>query len=245
MAVKIAILQSSYIPWKGYFDIINKADILVLYDDMQYTKRDWRNRNRIQTDYGLQWLSIPVIVKGKYLQKIRETKIADPNWSKKHWSKIKQSYSKSDYFKDYRDIFENIYMNSDDIYLSKINYKFINAIMNILDIQTEIRWSSEFVLNGNQTEKLIRICKDCNADTYISGPSAKDYFDEGLAKKSNIHVEWMDYNNYQEYHQLHEPFSHQVTILDLIFNEGPNAKKIMKNFKECHAKKIWISKTFK
>ena len=232
MAVKIAILQSSYIPWKGYFDIINKADIFVLYDDMQYTKRDWRNRNRIQADQGLQWLSIPVIVKGRYLQKIRETKIADPDWGKKHWSIIKQSYSKSNYFKTYSKVFESIYMDSGEKFLSIINYKLIVAINDILDIKTKIRWSSEFILNGNQTEKLIRICKDCNADTYISGPSAKDYFDKGLAEKSNIHVEWMDYSNYQEYHQLHEPFSHQVTILDLIFNEGPNAKKYMKSFKE-------------
>ena len=156
------------------------------------------NRNRIQTDNGLQWLSIPVIVKGRFLQKIRETKIADSNWSKKHWSRIKQSYSKSDYFRDYKDIFENIYMNCQDTYLSEINHKFIKSIMNILDIKTDIRWSSEFVLSGNKTEKLIGICKDCNADTYISGLSAKNYFDEDLAKKLNINVEWMDYNNYRD-----------------------------------------------
>ncbi len=234
MAIKIAILQSNYIPWKGYFDIINKADILVLYDDMQYTKRDWRNRNIIQTYNGLQWLTIPVIVKGRYLQKIRETKIADSNWSKKHWTRIKQNYSKSNYFEDYRDIFENIYMNCNDTYLSEVNHKFIKAIMNILDIKTDIRWSSDFDLTGNKTGKLISICKGCNADTYISGPSAKDYFDEDFAKKSNINVEWMDYNNYKIYQQLHEPFSHQVTILDLIFNEGPSAKKFMTSFKESY-----------
>jgi len=231
MAKKIAILQSSYIPWKGYFDIINMADVLVLFDDMQYTKRDWRNRNIIQTQQGLQWLTIPVIVKGKYLQKIRETKVADIEWNKQHWIRIKQSYSKSKYFKNYSDIFEDIYMNFDEKYLSMINYKLIVTINNILGIRTKIRWSDEFNLDcNNQTEQIIGICKECNADIYISGPAAKDYFDEGLAEKSNIQVNWMGYTNYKEYKQLFTPFSHQVTILDLIFNEGPNTKKYLKSF---------------
>lgn len=229
---KIAILQSNYIPWKGYFDMINMVDEFILYDDMQYTRRDWRNRNKIKTPQGLKWLSIPVDVKGKYFQKINETKISDDTWGKKHWETIKHNYGKTKYFKEYKDIFEELYLNSNEAYLSQINYKLIIAINDILGISTKIRWSSEFDLVDGQTEKLLGICKDCSADIYLSGPAAKDYFDENLAKQENIAVEWMDYSGYEEYSQLHPPFEHGVTILDLIFNEGSNATKFMKSFKE-------------
>jgi hypothetical protein len=227
---KVAILQSNYIPWKGYFDLINMVDEFILYDDMQYTKRDWRNRNKIKTPQGLLWLSIPVEVKGKYFQKINETKISEKDWAKKHWQQIKQNYSKAKCFNEYKDIFEELYMTYDEEYLSQINYKFITTINEILGITTKIRWSSEFELIAGQTEKLLGICKDCDADIYISGPAAKDYFDEELAKKENIKVEWMDYSGYKEYEQLQLPFEHGVSILDLIFNEGINATKFMKSF---------------
>ena len=227
---KVAILQSNYIPWKGYFDLINMVDEFILYDDMQYTRRDWRNRNKIKTQNGLAWLTIPVEVKGKYFQKINETKISEKDWAKKHWQQIKQHYSKTNYFKDYKDIFEELYLSCNEEYLSQINYKFLTAINNILGIKTNIRWSSEFNLLDGQTEKLLGICKDCNADIYLSGPAAKDYFNEELAKKENIKVEWMDYSGYLEYEQLHPPFEHGVSILDLIFHEGSNAKKFMKSF---------------
>jgi len=229
---KIAILQSNYIPWKGYFDMINMVDEFILYDDMQYTRRDWRNRNKIKTPNGLIWLTIPVEVKGKYFQKISETKVNEKDWAKKHWQSITHNYSKSKYFKEYKDVFEELYLNCHEEYLSQINYKFIVAINKILGIKTKIRWSSEFKLVDGQTEKLLGICKDCDTDIYLSGPAAKDYFDEELARKENIKVEWMDYSGYKEYEQLHSHFEHGVTILDLIFNEGPNATKFMKSFED-------------
>ena len=227
---KIAILQSNYIPWKGCFDLINSVDEFILYDDMQYTKRDWRNRNIIQTPNGLQWLSIPVMVKGKYFQKISETKISDDNWGKKHWSVLKQNYSKAQHFKEYKDVFEDLYLNNKDEYLSQVNYKFISAINKILGVDTKVRWSSEFDLTGGQSEKLLGICKDCDADVYLSGPSAKNYLNEDIFIQNNIKIEWMDYSNYPEYKQIFKPFEHGVTILDLIFNEGENATKFMKSF---------------
>jgi hypothetical protein len=228
---KIAILQSNYIPWKGYFDLINMVDEFVLYDDMQYTKRDWRNRNKVKTPQGLKWLSIPVEVKGKYFQKINETMVSDKVWSVTHWQTIKQFYSKAPFFKDYKDIFEDFYMNNEEVRLSIINARLIGLLNSILGIQTKITWSSDYDLVEGQSEKLLSICQQAGADTYLSGPSAKDYFDESLAKKMGIKVEWMDYSGYPEYHQLHQQFEHGVTILDLIFNEGPNAINFMKSFK--------------
>ena len=179
---KVAILQSNYIPWKGYFDLINMVDEFILYDDMQYTRRDWRNRNKIKTPQGLQWLTIPVEIKGKFFQKIKDTRITDKKWNIKHWRTISQNYSKAKYFKDYKDIFEELYLTCDEEYLSQINYKFITTINEILEIKTKLRWSSEFELVDGQTEKLLGICKDCNADIYLSGPAAKDYFNEEVSK---------------------------------------------------------------
>ena len=179
---KVAILQSNYIPWKGYFDLINMVDEFILYDDMQYTRRDWRNRNKIKTPQGLQWLTIPVEIKGKFFQKINDTRITDKKWNIKHWRTISQNYSKAKYFKDYKDIFEELYLTCDEEYLSQINYKFITTINEILEIKTKLRWSSEFELVDGQTEKLLGICKDCNADIYLSGPAAKDYFNEEVSK---------------------------------------------------------------
>jgi len=227
---KIAILQSNYIPWKGYFDLINMVDEFVIYDDVQYTKNDWRNRNKIKTSQKVQWLTIPVRQESLE-QKIKDTKITDKKWNIKHWRAISQNYSKAKYFKEYKDIFEELYLKCDEEYLSQINYKFIMVINEILGINTKIRWSSEFNLLDGQTEKLLGVCKDCNADIYLSGPAAKDYFDEDLAKKENIKVEWMDYSGYEEYNQLFPPFEHGVSILDLIFNEGSNVTKFMKSFR--------------
>lgn len=228
---KIAILQSNYIPWKGYFDLINMVDEFVFYDEVQYTKNDWRNRNKIKTSQGTQWLTIPVRQESLE-QKIKDTKITDRKWNIKHWRTISQNYSKTKYFKDYKDIFEELYLKCDEEYLSQINYKFITIINEILEIKTKLRWSSEFELKDGQTEKLLGICKDCNADIYLSGPAAKDYFNEELAKQENIKVEWMDYSGYKNYEQLYSPFEHSVSILDLIFNQGKNATDFMKSFGE-------------
>ena len=225
---KIAISQSNYIPWKGYFDLINRVDEFILYDDAQYTRRDWRNRNKLKTPQGLKWLTIPVDVKGKYFQKINETKISDKGWGVKHWQQIKQNYAKAKNFKKYKDIFEELYLSCKEEYLSEINHKFIITINQILGIKTKIRFSSEFKIYGDQTEKLINICKQCNATIYISGPAAKSYFDKQLANKEKIQVKWMNYENYKEYEQLHPPFEHGVTILDLILNA--DATKFMKSF---------------
>lgn len=228
---KIIITQSNYIPWKGYFDGINMVDEFIIYDDMQYTKRDWRNRNMIKTKEGLKWLSVPVEVKGKFFQKINETKVSEKNWAQSHWSIITQSYSKAPYFKLYKDFFEHLYKEcANEEYLSKINYIFLKGICDLLDIKTKIMWSSDFVLAEGKTERLVDLCKQVGATDYYSGPAAKDYMDEDLFRKENINVHYFDYSGYPEYKQQTEPFEHGVTILDLLFNTGEDARKYMKSF---------------
>ena len=230
MSKKIMITQSNYIPWKGYFDSINTVDEWVIYDDMQYTKRDWRNRNMIKTPNGLHWLTIPVEVKGKYFQKINETKVNDPDWGKKHWATLRQFYAKATNFAETKDLFEELYLNSEETRLSFINQAFIERINGFLGIQTTTRRSEEFVLGEDKSQRLVNICKDAGATDYYSGPAAKEYMDEGLFARENIRVHYFDYSGYPEYEQLYPPFEHGVSILDLIFNTGNDCKKYMKSF---------------
>ncbi len=229
---KVAISQSNYIPWKGYFDSINMVDEFMLYDDMQYTRRDWRNRNKIKTKEGAKWLTVPVEVKGKYFQKINETLISDPKWGQDHWNSILHNYNKAPYFKDYKDVFEPLYLNSQEDHLSLVNYNFINAICGILGITTRISWSSAYELKEDRNERLVDLCIKTGATDYFSGPAAKAYMDERLFNEANIQVHYYDYSGYPEYNQLHGEFDHAVSVLDLIFCEGPNARKYMKTFDE-------------
>ena len=224
---KIAILQSNYIPWKGYFDLIGSVDEFVLYDDMQYTKNDWRNRNLIKTPNGPAWLTIPVRQE-TLAQTIRETRIATPLWHKQHWKTISQNYAKAAHFKEYKDFFAELYRTATEEYLSEINRKFLLAINGLLGIATTIRCSSEFTLAPGKSERLLELCKTLGATTYLSGPAAGDYLDVALFTAAGIEVEWMDYRGYPEYTQLFPPFAHGVSIVDLLFNEGGNAPKFMK-----------------
>jgi hypothetical protein len=221
-----AILQSNYIPWKGYFDIIAKSDVFVIYDEVQYTKNDWRNRNLIKAKEGLQWLSIPVRQENLD-QKIFETKVLQGNWLKKHKSTLQANYGKAPYFKEYKDVIFEIY-DTPSTNLSEINRLFIEKICSILKINTKIIDSRDLTLIGDKVERLIDACKKLGANIYISGPAAKSYINEALFSKNNIEIEWMDYADYKEYNQLYPPFEHGVSILDLIFNEGPNARSFLK-----------------
>jgi len=227
---KVFITQSNYIPWKGYFDAIKQVDVVVLYDDMQYTRRDWRNRNLIKTNHGLHWLTIPVKVKGKYFQKIKDTVISDPTWNVRHWSTIKQFYSKAGHFIEYKDMFENAYLSSKRKYISEINYDFIVLIKDLLGIEADISLSWDFDLYGNKNERLISICKQLNATDYYTGPRAKSYMDETMFAKEDIRVHYLDYSGYPEYPQMYFPFEHAVSVIDLIFNTGKEFCNYMKLF---------------
>lgn len=227
---KVAILQSNYIPWKGYFDMINMVDEFVLYDDMQFTKRDWRNRNIIKKFKGTQWLSIPVITKGRFEQKIKDTEVVSSGWVKEHWKALQYNYARAAYFEEYAVIIQELYRKcEEEKYISNINYIFIKGICDILGIKTKISWSSEYDIGEGKTEKLVNICKQAKADEYISGPAAQNYIDKQIFDKADIILTYMDYSNYPEYPQLHGEFVHAVTILDMIFNLGSHTREYMKS----------------
>lgn len=228
---KIAILQSNYIPWKGYFDIINSVDKFVIYDEVQFTKNDWRNRNKIKSKDGMIWLTIPV-KQFALEQRIDETTVALTNWNRKHWNSIVTYYSKAENFKNVKAFVEDLFMNVSSVNLSEINIYFIKGINNFLGIETQIINSAELKLEGDRNERLVDACVKLNGDIYLSGPSAKNYLDVELFNNRQIEVEWIDYSGYSEYPQLFPPFTHEVSILDVILNTGYDAKKFLKSNKQ-------------
>jgi hypothetical protein len=229
--MNVIITQSNYIPWKGFFDSMSKVDIIVLYDNMQYTRRDWRNRNIIKTPQGLKWLTIPVEVKGKYFQKINETKISDSNWKVDHLNQLKQNYKGARCYNEVIDWIEKLYEDCNFEYLSQINRYFIENINQYLGISVEIISSDQFELAEDKTERLVNICKELGASDYFSGPAAKIYMDEAKFENENIRVNYLDYSGYVEYEQLNGAFEHGVTIFDLIFNCGSESKNYLKFIK--------------
>nr|WP_319553537.1 WbqC family protein [uncultured Vibrio sp.] len=219
---KLAILQSNYIPWKGYFDLIKKSDLFVFHDDLQYTKNDWRNRNKIKTAKGTEWLSIPCGTNEKRL--ICEVPLNDKKWVNKHKNKIISEYKDCPYFDEYKFVLDYIYDNKWDN-LSDFNQSVIKFISKeVLGFKTEFMDSRELDLKEKKQERVLEILEKLGYHYYISGPAAKDYIDENKFTSKGIEIEWMDYSHYPEYPQKHGEFEHAVSILDLIFNTGKNAK---------------------
>lgn len=226
---KVAILQSNYIPWKGYFDLINSVDEFIIYDQMQYTKNDWRNRNKIKKANGLHWLTIPV-KQGSLSQRIDETEVVDHKWVTSHLLTIKQFYSKAACFKESIHVLEELYNTCNFSRLSDINFHFMKGVCDYLGIKTKISWSHEYGLIEGKTERLVDLVLKVGGTEYLSGPAAKDYIQDDLFKEAGIKLTWMDYSNYPVYKQLYETFDHGVSIVDLILNVGSDSRSYMKTF---------------
>ena len=220
---RVAILQSNYIPWKGYFDLIAAVDEFILYDDMQFTRRDWRNRNKIKTPNGLQWLTVPVKKKGRYYQAIKDTEIADSEWRESHWKTIRGNYRRAKHFESVAHWLEPMYLSDNCDNLSHMNEMFIRAICKQLNIDTKISRSSDYALKEGKTERLAGLCVQATATEYISGPAARDYIDPEVFANENLSLTWFNYSGFAEHPQLWGDFEHCVTVLDLLFNCGPNA----------------------
>src|SRR5499427_8327480 len=167
---RVAILQSSYIPWKGYFDLMRQVDEFILYDDAQFTKRDWRNRNQTKTKDGLLWLTIPVQVKGHFTQAIKDVAISDMGWAEKHFKTIAAAYARAPYFRTYRDVIEDLYRGSTVTRLSDANRRFIDAFAALLGIRATISWSMDYELPEGRVERLVALCRQARATAYLSGP---------------------------------------------------------------------------
>lgn len=225
---KVAILQSNYIPWKGYFDMIAAVDEFILYDDMQYTKRDWRNRNQIKTPQGVQWITVPALVKGKFNQRIRDTEIDGTDWASNHWATIHQNYRKSKNFEEISEWLKPLYLENKYSHISTMNRAFIEKICAYLGINTKISNSWDYQIIEGKSERLADLCLKAGGTEYISGPAAKNYIDNSVFDEAQIELTWFDYAGYKEYPQLWGDFTHGVTILDLLFNCGKESRSYMR-----------------
>jgi hypothetical protein len=227
---RVAVLQSSYVPWKGYFDLINSVDEFVLYDDVQYTRQNWRNRNRIKTPRGDRWLTIPVHVKGLYQQKIKDTLACGDDWRRRHWETLCHCYGRAPHFAGFAATFRALYLGCRERRLSTINRAFLSAICAALGITTPLSSSTDYRLTAREpTERLLEVCRRAGAREYLSGPAARAYLDEESFRRAGVRVVWMSYSGYPEYPQLYPPFDHQVSVLDLLFMTGPSAGWYLKS----------------
>ena len=228
---KVAVIQSNYIPWKGYFDIIHDVDLFIFYDDVQYTKNDWRNRNKIKTAQGVHWLTIPVGSPEQRL--ICEVEPANDHWPRKHWATIQQAYAKAPYFELYHNFFEQVYTETTWTSLSVLNQFLIKTIsLEFLGVKTEFKDSREFCPRGEKLDRLLDLLQQAGATLYVTGPSARDYIDEQRFAAAGIELVYKDYSGYPEYPQLSPPFEHAVSILDLLFNCGPAASDYIWGWRE-------------
>lgn len=219
---RIAVLQSNYIPWKGYFDIIHDVDEFIFYDEVQYTSRDWRNRNKIATSQGIIWLSVPV--GAKVHRQITEVHIEQSLWQEKHYRTLEMAYHKSPFFNKYKEFLRYVYLEQKWTYLYELNRYLIEHIShNFLHIETRFSDSRKYQTHGSKHEKLLSLVKEAHADIYVSGPAAKDYIVKEDYEKAGIQLIWKDYSGYPKYPQNTDSFTHYVSILDLLFQVGEDA----------------------
>jgi hypothetical protein len=219
------ILQPSYIPWRGYFDQIRRADTFIFYDDVQYDKHGWRNRNQIKTAQGRQWLTIPVHSAGATSgMPIKEVRIDwSKPWARNHLRALTGAYNKAQYFRDYATILDAFYGRRDE-FLADFTIATTMQLAKDLGIQrTQFVRSSELrAISGRKTERLIQILDQVGANHYISGPSARDYIESDAFARAGIKIEYVEYE-YPEYPQLYPPFDPNVSVLDLLFMTGTQA----------------------
>jgi len=227
--MRIGILQPGYLPWLGFFEQLYKSDVFVLLDDVQYDKHGWRNRNRIKTATGIQWLSIPVNARLSQHQLIYEVRIdSSQNWQRKHLQALRLNYAKAFFFKRYIDFFDEAY-HKEWHYLVDVDIFFITSIASFLGIETQkIVRSSALGITGNRNERLVNICRHFNADFFYEGASGRSYINEPLFRDHGIHVEFQDYIH-PSYHQIHGPFVPYLSVVDLLFNCGSQSIDIILN----------------
>ena len=228
---RVAILQSNYLPWKGYFDLIGQVDRFIFYDDLQYTKHDWRNRNRIKTPQGVRWLTIPCGTDQR--RRICDVRIDAIDWQGDHWRRIEASYGSAPYWALYADRFRAFYLDTRWTHLSELNQALIRFIAaDVLKLTAVFDDSRRFGATASKTHRLIDVLVKAGATDYLSGPAAKAYIEPGLFEEAGIALHYASYDGYPEYPQLHGPFVHDVSVIDLLFHTGPDARAYLRRSAE-------------
>ncbi len=227
MADRVAvILQPSYLPWLGYFAQLYRSDVFVYYDDVQYDKHSWRNRNRVKTAQGAQWLTVPVLTHGKNKPLICDVEIDNrTDWRKKHLATIKQSYARAAHYRDHIAAFEELYARPYGRLL-ELNLAMMTGLCEMLGLRREMRLSSELGCEGGQCGRLIALCRAVGADVFYEGASGKDYIDGAEFADAGVRLEYQDYKH-PTYEQLHGDFVPYLSVIDLLFNCGPRSMEIL------------------
>lgn len=228
----VTILQPSYIPWRGYFHQIARSDLFIFYDDVQYDKHGWRNRNRIKTPSGSRWLTIPVHSSGNVVQEIPINQISidwHKDWAASHLQILTQSYKTAPFFDEYFNMISPFY-NAKPEYLADFTIDLCVGLSRALGIdKTEFQRASNIPgISGKKTDRLIQILQKVGATHYLSGPSAMEYIEKDKFVQADIALEFIRYD-FREYPQLHPPYDPQVSILDLLFMTGKNALSFVLN----------------
>lgn len=222
----VVVTQSNYLPWKGYFDQLMRADQFILLDCVQYTRRDWRNRNKIKTATGPRWITVPVEVKGRYDQAIDETRIADPGWAERHCAVIAESYREAGCFaSESAWLFDSLRAAAEFERLSDINRYLLKALAERVGIRTPVIACDVLIPRAElramePTARLVSLARAAGANVYLSGPAAKAYLDLEAFAAAGIEVVWMDYSGYPTYPQQWGAFDHGLSIVDLLLNVG-------------------------
>lgn len=222
VARSVAILQSCYVPWKGVFDLMHDVDTFVFYDDVQFTRQDWRSRNLVKTAGGLRWLSIPV---GSPIdQRICDVALPGGTWRTKHRKTLAQAYAKTPHYDRVAPLLDELYTEGRFTRLSDLNqYAMTRIARDHLGLATELLDSRAFTISGSRTGRLLDLLGQLGASRYVSGPSARAYLDEPAFAAAGIELVYKTYGPYPEYPQPHPPFAHAVTIIDLLCCTGPTA----------------------
>jgi hypothetical protein len=231
--MKVGIIQSNFLPWRGYFDFIREVDLFIIHDDLQYTKSDWRNRNKIKTPRGLEWITVPVNYKTTS-QLIEETTIDySTRWAQKMLNRVREVYRQAPHFEPYFSQLSELLLAPAGT-ISELNLRLIHWVCGHLKIETPIRFSREFHPHGTKTERLVGILKQVDATVYLSGPAAQAYLIPELLESEGIRLEYKKYN-YSEYPQLFPPFESYVSVIDLLFMMGEDARLYLESPQELQA----------
>ena len=226
--MKVGMIQSNYLPWRGYFDFIDDVDTFVIYDDVQYTRKDWRNRNRIKTPNGIQWITVPVNYSQSEPTLIKDTKIdyVQP-WQRKHIGRITQAYRETPYFGLYSEELFCLLMR-DFCTISDLNIALIEWCMAKLEISVPLKLSGNIDATGGRNDRIIKILQTLGSTEYLVGPAARGYIDESLYKRAGIRLTYKSYE-YKPYPQQFGGFDGSVSIIDLLFNCGPQSRNYLKS----------------
>jgi len=230
---RIAILQSNYLPWKGYFDLIRSVDEFILFDRAQYTKNDWRNRNQIKSPAGKMWITVPVRHE-RSDQAIDEIELADPGALRKHWTSFRQGYARAAHIEYAEQRLRPLFEEARGLRrLSDLNAFLLRETCGLLGIGTPITRVDAYDVQGDRNGRLVSLCRQARATEYLTGPSARAYLDEAAFAAAGIRVLWADYGGYPEYDQPHPPFDHHVSVIDLIACTGADARQYLKELAPC------------